>query len=97
VLTVVFVLVLHIQANLGAAAWNCGSDDTSHKKTRIGRSVSRIRPDTIFDTIDWSPNPMPTASAPAIKAIFCRSKPIPVSSRAKIAEDRDDGELEGPT
>ena len=54
---------------------------TIESPTRIGRSVSRMRPDTKFDTTDCSPKPMPTESAPAISAIFCRSKPSPVSAK----------------
>ena len=43
--------------------------------TRIGRSASRMSPETKFDTIDCSPKPMPTESAPATSAIFCGSMP----------------------
>ena len=49
---------------------------TTQSPTRIGRSASRISPETKFDTTDCRPKPMPTDSAPATSAIFCRSMPI---------------------
>src|SRR5262245_26559561 len=71
---------------------------TIESPTRIGRSVSRMRPDTKFDTMDCSPNPIPTESAPAINVIFQveaepRERNHDRDDRADIAEDRNDREL----
>jgi hypothetical protein len=48
----------------------------------MGRSVSRMRPETKFETTDCSPKPIPTDSAPAMNAIFCRSTPSAASASA---------------
>ena len=58
---------------------------TMESPARIGRSASRIRPETKFDTIDCRPKPMPTESAPATSAIFCRSMPRLPSASAIAA------------
>ena len=48
---------------------------TIQSPTRIGRSASRIRPETKLLTIDWRPKPIPTERAPATIAILARSSP----------------------
>ncbi len=56
--------------------------------TFTGRSASRIRPETKLFTIDCSPKPMPTDSAPATIARLVVSRPatdIAVSAAAVMA------------
>ena len=43
--------------------------------TLIGRSTRRIRPETKLLMMDCSPKPMPTDSAPATMATFCKLRP----------------------
>ena len=50
----------------------------------IGRSTSRMIPETKLETTVWRPKPMPTDRAPATMARLDRS--IPVAVTAAIAE-----------
>ena len=52
--------------------------------TRIGRSASRIRPETKFDTTDCRPKPIPIDKAPATSVIFWKSTPS-CASASEIA------------
>ena len=53
----------------------CSLPTTTQSPTLIGRSMSRIRPETKLLTIDCRPKPMPTERAPATMARFVMSKP----------------------
>ena len=53
----------------------CWSPTTIQSPTLIGRSTSRIRPETKLLTIDCRPKPMPTDSAPATMARLVMSRP----------------------
>ena len=54
--------------------------------TWMGRSKSRIRPDTKLFTMFWRPKPMPTPKAPASSVTRLRSTPAAAraSSRPRI-------------
>jgi len=43
--------------------------------TRIGRSKSRISPETKLFTMLYRPKPIPTPNAPAMMVTFVRSSP----------------------
>src|SRR5262247_276058 len=53
----------------------CWSPTTIRSPTLIGRSISKIRPDTKLLTIDCRPKPMPTDRAPATMARLVMSNP----------------------
>ena len=76
---------ISVARTLMRRTWPSSPLTTIWSPTRIGRSASRIRPDTKFETIDCRPKPMPTESAPATSAIFCGSMPSLPSAQAAIA------------
>ena len=52
------------------------SSSWTRSPTRIGRSKSRITPETKLLTTFWSPKPMPTPNALSIRVTRSREKPI---------------------
>ena len=61
----------------------CWPPTSIQSPTAMGRSTSRMMPETKFDTTCCMPKPMPTDSAPATKASEVRS--IPAEVMAKTA------------
>ena len=58
---------------------------TTQSPTRTERSANRMMPEMKFATTACRPKPMPTDSAPAIRAIFCRSMPSAPNASAPKA------------